>query len=83
MPGELTGVRIETADDLPEAVFQAMRAVGGFVDVKELTLNRFNERCLVLNIPQESNVITSELDAPRRDRSYHRALELLDALVSA
>jgi glucose-6-phosphate dehydrogenase assembly protein OpcA len=83
MPGELTGVRIETADDLPEAVFQAMRAVGGFADVKELTLNRFNERCLVLNIPQESSVIMSELDAPRRDRSYHRALQILDELVGS
>lgn len=82
MPGELTGVRIETMDDLPEAVFQAMRAVGGFVDVRELTLNRYTERCLMLKVPEESNVITSELDAPRRDRNYHRALELLDALVA-
>lgn len=82
MPGELTGVRIETSDDLPEAIFQAKRAVGGFVDVRELTLNRYSERCLVLNIPQESSVITAELDAPRRDRNYHRALELLDALMS-
>lgn len=81
MPGELTGVRIETRDDLPEAVFQAMRAVGGFADVRELTLNRYSERCLVLNVPHESTVITAELDAPRRDRNYHRALELLDALV--
>lgn len=83
MPGELTGVRIETSDDLPEAVFQAMRAVGGFADVRELTLNRYSERCLVLNVPHESAVITAELDAPRRDRNYHRALELLDALVGS
>jgi hypothetical protein len=83
MPGELTGVRIETEDEMPEAVFQALRAVGGFVDVKELTLNRYNERCLVLNIPHESTVITSELDAPRRDRNYHRALVLLDELVKS
>lgn len=82
LPGELTGVRIETMDDLPESVFQAMRAVGGFVDVRELTLNRYTERCMTLKIPSESNVITSELDAPRRDRNYHRALELLDALVA-
>lgn len=82
LPGELTGVRIETMDDLPEAVFQATRAVGGFVDVKELTLNRYNERCMKLNIPQESSVIMSELDAPRQDRSYHRALDLIDALVA-
>lgn len=83
MPGELTGVRIETkSEDMPEAVFQAARAVGGFVDIRELTLNRFSERCLVLNLPQDSYVITSELDAPRRDRNYHRALELLDDLVA-
>ncbi len=81
LPGELTGVRIETQDDLPEAVFQAKRAVGGFVDIRELTLNRFSERCLTLNLPQESYVITSELDAPRRDRNYHRALVLLGELV--
>ncbi len=83
LPGELSGVRIETSDDLPEAVFQGMRAVGGFVDVRELTLNRFSERCLRLAIPSESSVIASELDAPRRDRNYHRALELLDALVAS
>lgn len=82
LPGELTGVRIETQDDLPEAVFQATRAVGGFVDVRELTLNRYNERCMVLNVPLESNVITLELDAPRRDRNYHRALDLIEALVA-
>ena len=83
LPGELTGVRIETSDDLPEAVFQGMRAIGGFVDVRELTLNRFSERCLRLAIPSESSVIASELDAPRRDRNYHRALELLDTLVAS
>lgn len=82
LPGELTGVRLETEDDLPEAVFQAKRSVGAFVDVRELTLNRYSERCMPLNLPQESNVIASELDAPRRDRNYHRALELLDALVA-
>ena len=81
-PGELTAVRIETSDALPEAVFQATRRTGGFVDVRELTLNRYSERCLRLDIPHESNVIASELDAPRRDRNYHRALELLDALVA-
>lgn len=83
MPGELTGVRIQTEDDLPEAVFQARRAVGGFADVRELTLDRYSERFLILNVPQESYVITSELDAPRRDRNYHRAIELLDALVAS
>jgi glucose-6-phosphate dehydrogenase assembly protein OpcA len=83
MPGELTGVRIETSDDLPESVFQALRAVGGLVDVRELTLNRFSERCLFLNVPHESTVITAELDAPRRDRNYHRALELLDSLLGS
>ncbi|MCC7164956.1 MAG: glucose-6-phosphate dehydrogenase assembly protein OpcA [Anaerolineae bacterium] len=82
LPGEITGVRIETQDDLPEAVFQAARAVGGFVDIKELTLNRFSERCLVLNVPHESAVLTSELDAPRHDRNYHRALDVIEALVA-
>ena len=66
----------------PNAVFQVKRAVGGFVDVQELSPNRFVERCGTLRLPMESSVITDELDAPRRDRNYHRALELLDALVS-
>lgn len=82
LPGELTGIRIRTEGDAPDAIFQAKRRVGGYVDIKELTPTRYSERCLMLNIPQESNVITSELDAPRRDRNYHRALELLDSLVA-
>lgn len=83
LPGELTGVRIQTAGDAPDATFQVKRSVGGFADVRELTPMRYSERCAPLNIPHESNVITSELDAPRRDRNYHRALELLDALVAS
>lgn len=82
MPGELTGIRIKTKGEAPDAIFQVKRRVGGFADVRELTPTRYSERCLMLNIPQESNVITSELDAPRRDRNYHRALELLDSLVA-
>lgn len=82
MPGELTGVRLETGGDPPDAIFQAKRAVGGFVDVQELSINRYVERCTTLYIPAESSVLAAELDAPRRDRNYHRALELLDTLVS-
>jgi glucose-6-phosphate dehydrogenase assembly protein OpcA len=83
LPGELTGVRLETTGDPPEAIFEAKRAVGGFVDVRELTPTRFAERCLLLNLPMESNVISSELDAPRLDRQYQRALQVLDALVAS
>ncbi len=82
LSGELTGVRLETENEPPELVLQANRAPGGFVHVSELTPHRFTERVAPLNLPQESNVLTSELDAPRRDRNYHRALELLDALVA-
>jgi hypothetical protein len=81
IPGELTGVRLEAPGEPPEAVFEAKRAVGGFVDVRELTPTRFSERCLVLNLPMESNVVSSELDSPRLDRRYHRALEVVDAMV--
>ena len=82
MPGELTGVRLESSGEPPDAIFQVKRAVGGFVDVQELSPNRFVERCSTLRLPEESSVLVAELDAPRRDRNYHRALELLDALVS-
>lgn len=82
LPGELTGIRLETGGEVPEAVFQVKRAVGGFLHVDELTYTRFGERTLTLNLPKDSMVVTSELDAPRRDRNYHRALELLYALVS-
>lgn len=82
MPGELTGVRLECEGDPPSAIFQVKRAVGGFVDVQELSLNRYVERCSTLRLPTESSVISAELDAPRRDRNYHRALELLDTLFS-
>lgn len=82
MPGELTALRLETTGDPPDAVFQVKRAVGGFVDIQELSLNRFVERCNTLRLPEESSVISAELDARRRDRNYHRALELLDQLMS-
>ncbi len=82
MPGELTGVRLQTSGETPDAVFHARRAVGGFVDLQELLLNRFVERCAMLRLPKESTVVVAELTAPRRDRNYHRALELLDVLVS-
>lgn len=82
MPGELTGVRIKTRGDAPDAIFQVRRQVGGYAQVRELTPTRYSERVLMLNIPQDSNVVSSELDAPRRDRNYHRALELLDSLVA-
>lgn len=82
MPGELTGVRLECEGDPPTAIFQAKRAVGGFVDAQELSPNRYVERCSALRLPTESSVISAELDAPRRDRNYHRALELLDTLFS-
>jgi hypothetical protein len=81
MPGELTGVRIE-ADGNPPAVLEIKRAVGGYVDIKQTAGARVFERCATLMIPEDSAVVTSELDAPRRDRNYHRALELLDALLS-
>lgn len=82
MPGELTGIRLKTKGDAPDAIFQVRRRVGGYADVRELTPTRYSERTLLLNLPQDSYVITSELDAPRRDRNYHRALELLDSLVA-
>lgn len=81
-PGELTGVRLVTAGDAPDAIFQIKRSVGGFADIQELSPNRYVERCTTLHVPQESSVLVAELDAPRRDRNYHRALELLDSLVS-
>ncbi|HZQ08201.1 MAG TPA: glucose-6-phosphate dehydrogenase assembly protein OpcA [Anaerolineae bacterium] len=80
-PGELTGVRLD-ADGDPPAVFELKRAVGGFVDIKQTAGSKIMERCATLVIPEESNVIASELDAPRQDRNYHRALEILDALVA-
>jgi glucose-6-phosphate dehydrogenase assembly protein OpcA len=81
-PGELTGVRLETAGDPPDAIFQIKRSVGGFADIQELSPNRYVERCTTLHVPHESSVLVAELDAPRRDRNYHRALELLDSLMS-
>lgn len=81
-PGELTGVRLVTAGEPPDAIFQIKRSVGGFADIQELAPNRYVERCTTLHVPQESSVLVAELDAPRRDRNYHRALELLDSLVS-
>lgn len=81
MPGELTGLRLEAVGQWP-AVFEIKRAVGGFVDIKEVTGPSTRERCATLVLPDESAVISAELDAPRRDRNYHRALEILDALVT-
>jgi glucose-6-phosphate dehydrogenase assembly protein OpcA len=80
MPGELTGVRLESSGD-PPGIFEVKRAVGGFVDIKDNSGPHMMERCAALVIPEESTVLTSELDAARFDRNYHRALELLDALV--
>ncbi|MBI4673777.1 MAG: glucose-6-phosphate dehydrogenase assembly protein OpcA [Chloroflexi bacterium] len=82
IPGELTGIRLECAGEPPSAIFQVKRAVGGFVDFQELSINRHVERCSALLMPAESSVVTGELDASRHDRNYHRALELLDTLVS-
>lgn len=82
MPGELTGVRLETAGQVPDAIFQVKRAAGGFVDLEELVPHRFVERCATLRLPRESTVLIAELDAPRHDRNYHRALALLDSLVN-
>ena len=81
-PGELTGVRLETPGDPAAAIFQIKRSAGGFADIQELSPNRYVERCTTLHVPHESSVLVAELDAPRRDRNYHRALELLDSLVS-
>lgn len=83
MPGELTGIRVQTEGDAPDATFQVKRVVGGLADVRELTPTRYSQRVSPLNIPQDSTVLASELDAPRRDRNYHRALELLDELVAS
>jgi hypothetical protein len=81
MPGELTGVQID-ADGDPSCVLEIKRAVGGYVDIKQTAGTKSFERCATLMIPEDSAVVTSELDAPRTDRNYHRALELLDALIS-
>jgi glucose-6-phosphate dehydrogenase assembly protein OpcA len=82
MPGGLTGVRIEAHGD-PSAVFEIKRTPGGFADIRETTGQRTLERCATLMIPEESTVISSELDAPRRDRNYNRAQEILQELVGA
>lgn len=82
-PGELTSVRLETSGETPDAVFQVRRLGGGFADIQELAPNRYVTRCVMLHVPQESRVLVGELDAPRRDRNYHRALELLDNLVDS
>lgn len=82
MPGELTGVRI-VAQGEPEAVFQVKRSVGGFVTIQDSKGNRTMERIATLFIPEDSAVITSELDSPSRNRNYHRASQLIDELVNA
>ncbi len=82
-PGELTGIRLETAGEAPDAIFQVKRLAGGLAEIQELSPNRYVERCTALRVPHESSVVAAELDAPRQDRNYHRALELLDHLVSS
>lgn len=82
LPGEITGVRLD-AQGNPPAVFEIKRAIGGFVDIKQTTGGKTMERCATLVLPEDSAVVTSELDAPRQDRNYHRSLELLDALVAS
>ncbi|MDL1897362.1 hypothetical protein FBQ82_13940 [Anaerolineae bacterium CFX7] len=81
-PGELTGIRLATPGEAPDAIFQVKRIEGGLADIQELSPNRYVKRSATLRVPHESSVLVAELDAPRRDRNYHRALELLDSLVS-
>lgn len=81
MPGELTGVRLSAQPEIP-ATFELSRVVGGFVESKYTIGSKSMERTVTLVIPEDSNVVTSELDAVRRDRNYHRSLELIDELVS-
>jgi len=78
----LTGIRLATPGEAPDAIFQVKRIEGGLADIQELSPNRYVKRNAALRVPHESSVLVAELDAPRRDRNYHRALELLDSLVS-
>ena len=81
-PGELAGVILRAEGRVP-AEFSVTRARGGYVDCKSTIGSRLSERCATLAIPEEVTVVTMEMTAPRRDRNYHRALQVLEDLTLA
>lgn len=81
-PGELAGVILRAEGRVP-AEFSITRARGGYVDCKATVGTKVSERIATLALPEEVTVVTMELTAPRRDRNYHRALQVLEDLTVA
>lgn len=80
-PGWLEAVTLQSRTD-PPATFQISSCGDECANTRVKIGDKVQERMVALTIPDEVDLVCSEVDASQRDRVYHQALQILEQLLT-